>query len=149
MPKPQHTFMRQNQKTKVRQDAEDSKALSKKDAAQQSRDFMEELLKRAKLDSQRLPSGIKILEDAQKSIKDKLDRTTLGKIIKIIENGKELAEEVIKQADKYTELKATLAVPAKAAIRAPDLKDGMAAGDAVAIASVVVIFLKAVQKYMK
>jgi hypothetical protein len=38
--------MRQNQKTKVRQDAEDSKALSKRDAAQQSRDFMEELLKK-------------------------------------------------------------------------------------------------------
>jgi hypothetical protein len=82
-------------------------------------------------------------------MKDKLDRTTLGKLINTIESSKELAEEIIKQADKYAELKATLAVPAKAAIKAPDLKDGMAASEAVVIASVFVIFLKAVQKYMK
>jgi hypothetical protein len=134
-------------KTKIATNAEDSKKKFAEQKGPSGPDPLQAMIARSGLGPP--DKMLDLLTAIEKQIKDKADKTAIGKAAKIIEQVEKLAKEVAKKQKELGDASALLAAPAKPVIRLPAIKTTSPADAILAAILVCRLFVMAVQKARK
>lgn len=143
MQRPAHTHMVIKSKTKTVTNAKDGREKLAQQKGPSGPDPLQVMIARSGLGSPDKTANL--LTVIEKQIKDKADRTVLGKAAKVIELVEKLAKEVVKRQKELGEASSMLTSPAQPVIRLPGIKT-TSPSDAILGAIVVCrIFVMAIQ----